>query len=214
MTGGVGRAIGPYDEMVFRTLVRDSARIYDVVGLESEGTTIDFQVGVNSYLYGTRFVSYLALRYGNDSLLAWYNRTAGSRRYFSSQFRHVYGRSLADEWSRWIAWERDWQQANLAAIRRHPVTGFRSLTDHALGAVSRAYYDSASRTIYLGMRYPGQVASLAAIDVATGRMRNLGEIVGAAGYYVTALAYDPASRTLFYTTNNADWRNLVALDLA
>jgi hypothetical protein len=35
MNAGLGRAIGPYDEMVFRTLVRDSATIYDVVGLES-----------------------------------------------------------------------------------------------------------------------------------------------------------------------------------
>ncbi|HWZ29213.1 MAG TPA: hypothetical protein VNX15_11655 [Gemmatimonadales bacterium] len=214
MNGGVGRAIGPYDEMVFRTLVRDSARIYDFVGLESEGTTIDFQVGVNSYLYGTRFISYLGLRYGNDSLLAWFNRTEGSRRYFSSQFRHVYGRSLEDEWSRWIAWERDWQQANLAAIRRHPTTVFRPLTDHALGSVSRAYYDSTSRSIYVAARYPGQVAFFAAIDVTTGKISNLGEVLGASGYYVTALAYDAASRTLFYTTNNADWRNLCALDLA
>jgi len=214
MNGGLGRAIGPYDEMVFRTRVRDSARIFDFVGLESEGTTIDFQVGVNSYLYGTRFVSYLGLRYGNDSLIAWYNRTEGSRRYFSSQFRHVYGRSLEDEWSRWIAWERDWQAANLAAIRRQPITPFRPLTDHALGSVSRAYYDSSSRAIYLGIRYPGQVAHLARIDVATGRITNLSEILGAAGYSVTSLAYDPASRTLFYTTDNADWRNLRALDLA
>ena len=214
MNGGIGRAIGPYDEMVFRTLVRDSARIFDFVGLESEGTTIDFQVGVNSYLYGTRFISYLGLRYGNDSLLAWFNRTAGSRRYFSSQFKHVYGRSLEDEWSRWIAWEQEWQAANLAAIRRHPMTTFRPLTDHALGSVSRTYYDSTTRAIYVGIRYPGQVAHLAAIDVATGSITNLAEILGAAGFYVTALAYDPASRTLFYTTDNADWRNLCALDLA
>jgi hypothetical protein len=213
MNGGLGRTIGPYDEMVFRTLVRDSDRIYDVVGLESEGTTIDFQVGVNSYLYGTRFVGYLALRYGNDSLLAWYNRTAGSRRYFSSQFQHVYGRSLADEWTRWIAWERDWQHANLAAIRRHPTTAFRPLTDRALGSVSRVYYDSTSRSLYVAVRNTGQVAHLAAIDVATGRIRKLGEVPGAAGFYVTALAFDAATRTLFYTTNNADWRDLVALDL-
>ena len=214
MNGGLGRAIGPYDEMVFRTFVRDSARIFDFVGLESEGTTIDFQVGVNSYLYGTRFISYLGLRYGHDSLIAWYNRTEGSRRYFSTQFRHIYGRSLEDEWSRWIAWERDWQAANLAAIRRHPVTAFRPLTDHALGSVSRAYYDSSSRAIYVGIRYPGQVAHLAAIDVASGKITNLAEVLGASGYTVTALAYDPASRTLFYTTDNADWRNLCALDLA
>jgi hypothetical protein len=214
MDGGVGRVIGPYDEMVFRTLVRDSARIFDFVGLESEGTTIDFQTGVNSYLYGTRFISYLALRYGNDSLLAWYNRTAGSRPWYSSQFRHVYGRSLEDEWSRWIAWERDWQDSNLAAIRRHPVTAYRALTGYALGSVSRAYYDSATRNVYVAARYPGQVPFIAAIDLASGRLRRLGEVLGAAGFYVTSLAYDPASRTLFYTTDNADWRNLVALDLA
>ncbi len=213
MNGGLGRAIGPYDEMVFRTLVRDSGRIYDVVGLESEGTTIDFLVGANSYLYGTRFVSYLALRYGNDSLLAWFNRTDGSRRYFSSQFRRVYGRSLEEEWSRWIAWERDWQGANLAAIRRHQTTAVRPLTDRALGRVSRAYYDPTSRNVFLAVRYPGQVAYLAALDPVSGRIRRLKEIVGAAGLSVTALAFDPASRTLFYTTNNADWRHLVAFHL-
>ena len=214
MNGGVGRVIGPYDEMVFRTLVRDSGRIYDVVGLEAEGTTVDFLVGANSYLYGTRFVSYLALTYGDDSLLAWFNRSAGSRRYFSSQFRKVYGRSLEDEWARWVAWEHAWQDSNLAAIRRHPVTTARPISSRALGAVSRAYYDSASRKVYLALRYPGQVGHIAAIDVATGKLTNIREVLGAAGLYVTSLAWDPASRTFFYTTNNANWRNLVSLSLA
>ena len=213
MNGGLGRVIGPYDEMVFRSLVRDSGSIYDVVGLESEGTTIDFQTGVNSYLYGTRFVSYLALRYGNDSLLQWFNRAEGSRRYFTAQFHRVYGRSLEQEWSRWIAWERDWQGANLDAIRRHPTTVSRPLTDHALGSVSRAYYDTTSRSIYVAIRYPGQLASIAAIDVATGRIRRIREVEGASGFYVTALAFDADSGRLFYTTDNADWRHLVALDL-
>jgi hypothetical protein len=31
---------------------------------------------------------------------------------------------------------------------------------------------------------------------------------------VTSLVFDPSSRTLFYTTNNGDWRNLLSLDLA
>ena len=64
MSGGFGRAQGPYDEMVFRSMVRDSTPFYDPLALESEGTKVDFQVGVNSYLYGTRFMSYLAWRYG------------------------------------------------------------------------------------------------------------------------------------------------------
>ncbi|HEY2805676.1 MAG TPA: hypothetical protein VGI92_07460, partial [Gemmatimonadales bacterium] len=213
MNGGVGRAIGPYDEMVFRTMVRDSGRIYDVVGLESEGTTIDFQVGTNSYLYGTRFISYLGLRYGNDSLLAWVNRTEGSRRYFSAQFQKVYGRSLEAEWSRWIDWERHWQQTNLAAIRRHPTTTSRPLTERALGSVSRAYYDPASRNVYVAIRYPGQVAHIAAIDLRSGGFTNVREVLGAAGLSVTSMAFDAGSRTLFYTTDNPDWRHLVKLDL-
>jgi hypothetical protein len=214
MNGGLGRAIGPYDEMVFRTLVRDSVRIYDVVGLESEGTTIDFQVGSNSYLYGTRFVSYLALRYGNDRLLAWFNRSEGSKRYFATDFRRVFGRSLEDEWSRWIEWERQWQGENLASIRRHPTTKARPLTNQVLGSVSRAWYDSVNASILVAVRHPGQEAHIASIAIASGRFTRIIDIPGASGLSVTSLAFDPSSRTLFYTTNNADWRNLLALDMA
>jgi len=199
--------------MVFRTMVRDSSTIYDVVGLESEGTTIDFQVGINSYLYGTRFVCYLAHQYGNDKLLRWFNRTEDSKRYFTAQFKHVYGVSLDEEWARWIAWEHQWQRANLDAIRQHPTTPYRPLSDRALGSVSRAYFDVSSRKLYVAVRYPGQVAHLAAIDVDTGRLEKISDIIGAAGFYVTALAYDASTGTLFYTTNNKDWRNLVALDI-
>ena len=64
MGGGVGLALGSYDEMVFRTKVLENSRIYTAEGLESEGTTTDFQGKSNSYLYGTRFMGYLAYQYG------------------------------------------------------------------------------------------------------------------------------------------------------
>src|SRR4029077_17014547 len=80
MAGGLGRAQGPYDEMVFRSMVRDGARIYDPLGLESEGTKVDFQIGVNSYLYGTRFVSYLADTYGPETIVSWVGRRPGTAR--------------------------------------------------------------------------------------------------------------------------------------
>jgi hypothetical protein len=214
MAGGLGRAIGPYDEMVFRTLVRDSLRIYDVTGLESEGTTIDFQVGTNSYLYGTRFISYLTLRYGTDSLLKWVNRSQGSHGYYATQFRAVYGRSLEDEWARWIEWERQWQHANLDSIRKHPVTTTRPLTDRVLGSVSRAYLDTVTSSVIVAVRYPGQEAHIAEIGLRGGTYSRISDIVAASGLSVTSLAFDPASRTLFYTTNNGDWRNLMTLDLA
>ncbi|HEX6573764.1 MAG TPA: hypothetical protein VF042_02245, partial [Gemmatimonadaceae bacterium] len=213
MNGGLGRAIGPYDEMVFRTLVRDSVRIYDLVGLESEGTTIDFQVGVNSYLYGTRFVSYLALKYGNERMLSWFNRTEGSKRWFAADFRRIFGRSLEDEWASWIEWERNWQRENLASIRSHPTTHARPLTNRVLGSVSRGWYDSTTASILMAVRYPGQEAHIASIDIASGRLKRILDIPGASGMSVTSLVFDPSSRTLFFTTNNANWRNVLALDL-
>ena len=60
MAGGIGRAQSGYDEMVFRAMVRDNSRFYDPLGLVSEGTKIDFQVEANSYLYGARFMTWLA----------------------------------------------------------------------------------------------------------------------------------------------------------
>ena len=214
MGGGLGRAQGPYDEMVFRTMVRDSALFYDVVGLESEGTKVDFQVGANSYLYGTRFVSYLALQYGPEKLIDWFRQSKVSKSNFSSEFERLYGVSLDDEWSRWIKWEHVWQKANLDSVRVNPVTKFRRIAPEGLGSVSRAFYDPSAGELYVAINYPGQSAHIAAIDVNSGALRKLRDIRGAALFYVTSLAYDPDSRTLFYTTDNNHERSIYAFDVA
>lgn len=110
MGGGIGRAQGGYDEMVFRAMVRDNARFYDPIGLESEGNSVDFQVGANDYLYGTRFNSYLALTYGPEKLIAWLKRGNDSKAYYASQFEYVFGKPLDDAWNDWIAFEHEWQK--------------------------------------------------------------------------------------------------------
>src|SRR5688572_32949879 len=74
MAGGLGRAQGGYDEMVFRAKVRDGDKLYSPLGLESEGINIDFQIGANDYLYGTRFFSWLALTFGPDKVMQWLRR--------------------------------------------------------------------------------------------------------------------------------------------
>ena len=168
MSGGLGRALGGYDEMVFRTMVRDDSHIYHPVGLEAEGATIDFQVGANSYLYGTRFLTYLAVQHGPEKVINWAASRPGSKSYFSAQFRQVFGTGLDEEWSRWIAAERQWQDQNLAQIRQYPVTPLKRLSGQALGSVSRSFYDDATRKIYAAVRYPGPMAHLAAIDPESG----------------------------------------------
>lgn len=214
MAGGLGRAMGGYDEMVFRAMVRDHAYIYNVVGLESEGTSIDFQTGANSYLYGTRFMTWLAYTYGPDKLLEWITRGENTKRYFAARFAQVYGTPLEQGWAHWIADERKSQEANLKAIRQYPITEPARISRRALGSVSRAYYDSRDKVIYVGVRYPGEIANVAAIDVETGAIEHLKDIKGPGLYYVTSLAYDQAGRRLFYTTDNNNWRDIYVYDLA
>jgi hypothetical protein len=213
LSGGVGRAQGGYDEMVFRAMVLDNARFYDPLALVSKGTEIDFQTGANAYLYGTRFMDYLALNYGPDRLLKWWRRDAGSRRYYADDFRRVFGLSLDESWRQWIDWEHAFQTQNLHTVREHPLTEFHDLTHKDLGAVSRSYLSPDGSKLFAAVKYPGQVAHIVSIARADGAVTDLREIKGASGYTVTSLAYDPANAMLFYTTNNNRHRNLEALDL-
>ena len=214
MAGGIGRCLTGYDEMEFRTMVRDSSYFYELVGLQSEGTAIDFQMGQVAYLYGTRFDLYLAYRYGPEKLIDWVRRQNGSSAYFSSQFKKVYGVPLDAEWSKWIRFEHEWQKTNLDSIRAYPVTPARTLSRHALGSVSREYYDAAARTLYAAVNYPGDFSHIAAIDIDTGNSRKLCEIPTPALYYVCSLAYDDSSKTLFFTTNNSrGYRSLNSYDV-
>lgn len=214
MSGGIGRAINGFDEMVFRTMVRDDRPFYDFVGLESEGTTVDFQIGANSYLYGTRFVSYLGKMYGPDKVIAWFDRSDTSSAYFVTQFERVFGRDLDDEWSRWIRFEHDWQRMNLDSIRAFPLTKERAIVPAPLGAVSRAHLDPADRTLFLAVNAPGETARLVAMHLDTGRRRTLHDLPTPSLYNVTSTAYDPSTHTLFYTTKNSrGWRDLCAVDV-
>ena len=208
MAGGQGRAQGAYDEMVFRSMVKDGQRFYDPLGLVSEGVKVDFQTEVNSYLYGTRFLSYLAHERSPEQVIEWARRGKGTKAYYASQFRHVFGRSLDDAWKDWISWERTFQRKNLDAIRTYPLTPYADVSPQALGSVSRAYYDADRKALYAGLNYPGIVSHVGAISVADGKVRKLLDIKGPRIYTVTSLAWDPGTRTLFYTSDNNALRDL------
>ena len=214
MAGGLGRAQGPFDEMVFRSMVRDSAYFYDPIGLQSEGTRIDFQAGVNAYLYGTRFMSYLAYSHGPETVIDWISIKPGDRKYYTSQFSQVYGMSLDEAWRLWIDWEHGFQAANLDSIERYPLTPHHDLSQRALGSVSRAFLDAKRQRLYVGVNYPGVSSHIAAIDLESGEVERLAAVHGPALYFVTSLAYDAEGDALFYTSHNYAWRDLYRLDLA
>ncbi|MDL2340017.1 MAG: WD40 repeat domain-containing protein [Pseudomonadota bacterium] len=213
MAGGLGRAQGGYDEMVWRAKVRDNARIFSPLGLESEGTSIDFQVGANSYLYGTRFFSYLALTYGPERTVEWLRRSEDSKAFYASQFKHVFGMPLDSAWNDWIAFERKFQKDNLAAIARYPLTDVQHLSPRGLGSMSRGYVDDKTNSLVAAFRYPGRIGFLGKMDLGSGKVTPLTDLDGMMLYKVTSLAFDPATRTAFYTNQNYAYRDLNAINV-
>ncbi len=153
MGGGLGRAQGGYDEMVFRAMVRDNAHFYDPLGLVSRGTRVDFQVGANAYLYGTRFFTWLAYMHSPEKVVAWLRRDEGSERYYSDQFQQVFGIPLEQAWQDWIAFEHEFQRRNLAEVRKIPITPHRNLAGER-GRLGIAH------VLRRGERYPLRRVSL------------------------------------------------------
>ena len=216
MGGGIGRAQGGYDEMVFRAMVRDDAHFYDPLGLTSRGSRVDFQSGANAYLYGTRFFTWLAYVYSPEKVLAWVRRDEGSEPYYSDQFLKVFGLPLEQAWQDWIAFEHEFQRRNLAEIRKFPVTVPRALTGSPIGSMSRTYYDESTGILYAGFRYPGVVEYIGALNTRDGSVKQLAEIRRAMTYRVTSFAYDASSGTIFFTNNNrgdTSLRTLMAVDV-
>jgi hypothetical protein len=213
MAGGLGRAQGGYDEMVWRAKVHDNSTFFSPLGLESEGTQTDFQVGANSYLYGTRFMSYLALTYGPDKLVEWLRRSPDSKAYYAGQFKHVFGKSLDSVWDDWIAFEHKYQRDNLERIAQYPLTEPKHLSPHALGSMSRGFVDEKTNSLIAAFRYPGRIGFLGKMDLATGKVTHLTDLNGMMLYKVTSVAYDPSNRTAFYTDENYAYRDINAINV-
>ncbi len=213
LSGGMGRAMGEYDEMYFRSIVKEKEPIYSLIGLETEGTTIDFQVGANAYLYGSRFVSYLAYQYGIDKLKSFYTRTDSSRAFFANQFKKVYNLPIKVVWSDWIKWENTNQNQNLDAIKEYPLTQFRQLTERPLGNVSKVCYNPSTQKLYAAINYPGVISQIAEIDLRSGSLRKIATLDSPVLYYTTDITYNPVGEKIYITEQNQKYRNLVEVDV-
>jgi len=70
------------------------------------------------------------------------------------------------------------------------------------------YYDNG--ILYGAFDYQGVVAHIGALDTKTGSVRRLADVKDTLLYKVTGLAWDPASRTLFYSNDHHALRDLIS----
>ena len=129
-----------------------------------------------------------------------------------SQFRKVFGKALEDAWDDWIVFEHEFQEKNLAAVRQHPLTPTEPLTRQGVGSISRSFIDTANNSLLAAFRYPGVVAHIGEFSLDERTTRRITDIKGPMIYKVTSLAYDDSSRTLFYTSDNHAFRDLMAVN--
>ena len=202
--------------MMFRAMVRDDARFYDPLGLVSEGH--------RGRLPGRR--KCLPVRHAVHEL-------PGARVRAGEAARLVAAR-------RWLATlllgrlparVRPAARPGLAELDRTgstsssgrtwprcastPITPHRNVARQRAGrAVARGLSATTGSTLYAAVRYPGRVPHLVS-DLAGGRLASPSspEVKGAMQYRVASLALDPEAGTLFYTTDNLGYRNLMAYDL-
>ena len=67
-----------------------------------------------------------------EKVIDWLKRDEGSERYYAKQFARVFGRELDVAWDEWIAWEKEFQAANLARINQEELTPTKHLANRRL----------------------------------------------------------------------------------
>ena len=116
---------------------------------------------------------------------AW-GQTPGERAFEDKEHRrrgHVFGRRLNDVWNEWIAYEHEYQKANLARLAQYPLTETVKLSPKGLGSMSRGYVDEKTNSLIAAFRYPGTIGFIGRMDLATGKLTKLQEIKGMEGPY-------------------------------
>jgi hypothetical protein len=117
---------------------------------------------------------------------------------------------MAAAWSDWIEWEQGFQKTNLDAIAKYPLSQHRPISPHAMGSISRAYYDPQRKSMIAAFRYPGVAAYVGTMSLEDGSIKPLVDVKGPILYKVTSLPTTRTARGVLHppTTRLLSWHRL------
>ena len=217
MSGGIGRAQGGYDEMVFRAMVRDDAHFYQPAGRGlGRHRRPTSKTMANAYLYGTRFFSYLALTHSPEKVVDWLSRGRGQR----PLLRHPVRAGVRQVRSKppgatGSPGSTNSRTTNLASVRAFPLTAGKRVSRAAPSARCRkSYVDPSNDTMIGAFLYPGVVSHVGTVSLADGHVERLVDVKGPMQVHRDLDRVRCRRRdTFFYTADNVAYRDLMALDL-
>ncbi len=212
--GGLGRVLGNFDEMYFRSLVYENSSFPSIHEIDSQLNELSFLQGTVFYLYGERFCTFLAIKYGTSKLINWYRNKPGEfYENYSDKFKEVYGLGLSKAWNQFIENEISFQSENINRIKKGQITEIRRISDKPVGWITKAYYDSTENCILFGYDTPGYLAGIEKLNLANNSFEKIGTLPTPSLFRVASTAYDNNSKLFFYTTkNNELFRDIRVLD--
>jgi len=214
LSGGFGRTLGNFDEMYFRSMVLDSVKFPSYIELDAKTSLTNYLLGTLYYLYGARFCSYLALKYGPDKLIDWFKEEPDDAYDgFISKFKKIYGFEFEDAWNQFIDNEKEFQEGNIRRIESSVLTPVRRLTKEPIGWVTQPYFEPADSSMIFGYHTPNHLAGMQKFKLATGESDKIGTLPTPSLIRVASTAYDKSNGLFFYTTkNNELYRDICVLE--
>ncbi len=203
LNGGYGRSLGNFDEMYFRTLVSEGKKFPSHWDIETILTHKSIFLQNIYYFYGTRFASYLAIKYGVQKLIDWYKTYPNQNlEGFLGKFDDVFGTDFYAAWSDFAKTEIQFQKKNLSVLQNSKLTATKKLTDKDFGWVTKAYYDKKTLSLIFGYHKTGHLATLQKFHLLTKRSEEITTLPTPSMYQVASTAYDEGNNLFFFTTNN------------
>ena len=203
LSGGYGRSLSNFDEMYFRAMVSEGKEFPTDIELETILSQNSFLLENIFYLYGTRFITYLAANYGQHKVIEWYKTKPGE--FYSSytgRFEDVFGIDMKDAWNSFLKNEIKFQQKNIKKIKTYPITKLNPLFNEATGWVAQPFYSQKRNSILFGYHKPHNLAGIQELNLSTLKSRKIGDLQTPSIYQVASTAYDSEKDIFFFTTNN------------
>jgi hypothetical protein len=203
LSGGFGRELGSFDEMYYRSLVYEGISFPSQLDLETLLSHNSIELENIQYIYGGRFLSYLAITYGSDKVIDWFRTIEGDAYTgFEGRFEEVFNKDFYNAWADFITYEIKFQEENISVLEKSDLTELKEINNQNFGWVSKPCLDRPTNSVIYVYHRPGQLTTLQSLDLSTGISKQLSTLETPSMLQVCSIALDEVNGLLFYTTNN------------
>ncbi len=215
LSGGFGRILGNFDEMYFRTMVLDNKEFPSDLKIDSRLIHSSFLVETVYYLYGARFASYLAIKYGAQKLLDWFKISPGDFYLsFKKKFESLFNKDFDEEWQNFIEFEKEFQKKNIERLNSSKTTFIKRLSNEPFGFTTQPHFDPVSGSVIFGYHKPNHLASIQKFNLNSLESVDIATLPTPSQYQIASTAFDYNTGLFFYTLNNNQlYRDLYVLDV-